>query len=421
MAQILQPYEIAIVNYNLEVPETFNDLFYSLERLSGTVDDVFSRIERRLADEKARVTQINTRVATCQSKVNLVRGSNRATTVFSTAKFPAPKQLPLYPSLFSQVTDMPNPCRSAEDEKQYLIAESKRCAATNDALSEDLYLILGRLNSHGTEMERTEFIMEDEGVGGLPAIVPGVGSLLLFNSNINPYKDYQSHDNLSHSGRSKSDELEQRKTLANAPKTLVAGDALPDIDALDLTFKPELGDMASLALPTNLPLDFLADINYQGEALPSIAPSAKKADYSLPQITNGGYSSNPSAKQPKQQFASSSVPPAPPADSSGPPPPPPSGGPPPPPPPGPASAAMEAGPPPPPPPPAMDTGPPPPPPPSTGDDGDFAAPSAAGPPAGGPMSFLDSIKGMSVTNLRSKEEAQLQERKTAKQVRRQPT
>jgi hypothetical protein len=58
--------------------------------------------------------------------------------------------------------------------------------------------------------------------------------------------------------RTKEVEEEMNKVLASAPKTLISGDALPDIAALDLTFRPEMGVHATLELPSNLPLDFLA-------------------------------------------------------------------------------------------------------------------------------------------------------------------
>jgi hypothetical protein len=38
--------------------------------------------------------------------------------------------------------------------------------------------------------------MEDAGLGSLPAFVASVSSLLLFNSKINPYKNYATLDNL---------------------------------------------------------------------------------------------------------------------------------------------------------------------------------------------------------------------------------
>ena len=44
--------------------------------------------------------------------------------------------------------------------------------------------------------------MEEEGIGGLPHNIPSVGSLLLFNSNVNPYKNYVAdQDNLLSTGR----------------------------------------------------------------------------------------------------------------------------------------------------------------------------------------------------------------------------
>lgn len=189
---------------------------------------------------------------------------------------------------------------------------------------------------------------------------------------------------------------------------------------------------ASPPLSSHSHLIILVDISFTGVDLPSIAPSAhSKANYNLPQITDGGYSSGPTAKQPKSAPppapGKSGPPPAPPSSSgAAPPPPPPPGGAPPPPP---GGAAAPPPPPPPggmpPPPPtggAAAGGPPPAPPaappaaPSGGDyDIDESEPSerpaAAG---GGAPSFLDAIKGMSVSKLRSKEESAVAAQKIMK-------
>lgn len=106
MAQILQPYKAPIAYGDLSQAETLGDIFFALESLSGTIEDIFARMEKRIADEKRRVNQVKARVSTCKGKVDLVKGSNKATTVFSTAKFPAPKSLPAYPTLFSQLTEV---------------------------------------------------------------------------------------------------------------------------------------------------------------------------------------------------------------------------------------------------------------------------------------------------------------------------
>jgi WAS protein family homolog 1 len=74
--------------------------------LSNTVDDVFSRIEKRVTEERNRVGKVNDRVATCNGKIALVRGTNKATTVFSTARFPAQKRLPSMHSLFGVLEEV---------------------------------------------------------------------------------------------------------------------------------------------------------------------------------------------------------------------------------------------------------------------------------------------------------------------------
>ncbi len=84
----------------------------------------------------------------------------------------------------------------------YLPAEPHAFIVGNKELSGDLQDIVQRLNTYNTDIVRVEFVMEDSGLGPLPHVVPSVGSMLLFNSNINPYKDYQTLDNLISAGRS---------------------------------------------------------------------------------------------------------------------------------------------------------------------------------------------------------------------------
>eukprot|EP01038_Epipyxis_sp_PR26KG_P005982 gene5982-8238_t len=427
MAQILQPYRVPIVYDDLTEEETLQDVFYALDNLSGTIKDVFNKIDKRITEEKNRVNHINNRVSVCKSKVDKVKGSNQAITVFSTSKFPAPKELPSYPTLFSQMNEMPSPYRDVVDDVIYLPATANKSILINRELQSEVQDIMLRINTYNTDLERVEFIMEDQGIGPIPRSTMTVGSLLLFNSNINLYKEYQTQDNLVSAGRQKSVEDEVTKGLGSAPSTMLSGDALPDIQALDLTFKPSMGEMSSLALPTNLPLDFLANIQFSGVDLPSIAPSSHaKANYSLPQITDGGLSYAPTTKQPKQ----TSAPPLPPSSNTNA-----NNAPPPPPPPPPPSTNIStsnnnpqqqtSAPPPPPPPKPM---PPPPPvnsnmplPPSSTinnnqeeeePEEDNNASSGSAPR----NNLLDAIKGMSVSKLRSKEESAMAAAKVQKKV-----
>lgn len=103
MAQVItHSYQVSQAPNDLEQPEALLDVFHSLEHLNNIVTDIFQHIDKRLQEEQLRVTEIKKRVGVCQQKVQKIKGSKQAITVFSTAKFPAPKVLPSYPTLFSQ-------------------------------------------------------------------------------------------------------------------------------------------------------------------------------------------------------------------------------------------------------------------------------------------------------------------------------
>lgn len=178
------------------------DALHSLGKLISTVDSIFHKIEARLSDERNRLTSVNNRILNCQHKVHQIKGSNKATTVYSTSKFPASKTLPsFYSTLTSEANDALSPYREAVDDVQYFPLLPKHSVVNNPELNNEVITILGRLNSYGTDMERIEFIIEEQGLGKLPEYIPSVGSLLLFNSDINLYNDYQTQDNLVTTGR----------------------------------------------------------------------------------------------------------------------------------------------------------------------------------------------------------------------------
>ncbi len=74
-------------------------------------------------------------------------------------------------------------------------------ALGNTELTADLNDIITRINSTGTELQRVEMIMEDHGLGPIPQSMSSIGSIMLFNSDINLYEGYQTLDNLVTAGR----------------------------------------------------------------------------------------------------------------------------------------------------------------------------------------------------------------------------
>ena len=187
MAHIIQPYDIGLVGADVAQAEVYMDIFYSLERLSSTFDDLFARIEKRTSEERYRVAQINARIEACEKKVLAITGRTTSTTIFSTSKYPAPKILPPFPSLINTSTNMMPAYREADDKTHYTYSDSKRAIVGNAQYLNDVDLYISRINSSNSDMKRIEFIMEEEGIGHLPRYIETVGSLLLFNSQTNPY------------------------------------------------------------------------------------------------------------------------------------------------------------------------------------------------------------------------------------------
>lgn len=187
MSQVLQPYDQFLASADLSIDQTLSDVFFSLEKLNEIFSSVSSRVSKRIDDETARIKLINDRIGICQGKAQAVCGfTSKATTVHSTAKFPGPKQLPPSITLFSTLNKLGSAVPEPEDDVVYIPAEPKKSAAMNAELTEELYTIFGVLNLVGSEPDRVEFLMEEKGLGSLPSFIPSVGSLLLFNSNINP-------------------------------------------------------------------------------------------------------------------------------------------------------------------------------------------------------------------------------------------
>ena len=91
--------------------------------------------------------------------------------------------------------------RPIDEEKQYCPASDGDSVLVNPELAADIQDILTRINACGQEMKRVEMIMEDNGLGTIPRTLHSVSSIMLFNSNINVFANYQALDNLETAGR----------------------------------------------------------------------------------------------------------------------------------------------------------------------------------------------------------------------------
>ena len=93
-------YALPTVFQDLKDPQVRLDLCSSLQQLDTVITDVFAHIKERADVERERLQKVNDRIAACQGKINALRGSTKATTVFSTSKYPVSGKLPALKTLF---------------------------------------------------------------------------------------------------------------------------------------------------------------------------------------------------------------------------------------------------------------------------------------------------------------------------------
>lgn len=110
MASVTPAHQLPVLYNDLQPAESLHDVLHTLDHLSYIVNEIFTRVDTRIEQERLRITQIKHRVAVCGQKVSQIKGSKQAITVFSTAKFPAPKSLPAYPTLFGEIDEVSIHC-----------------------------------------------------------------------------------------------------------------------------------------------------------------------------------------------------------------------------------------------------------------------------------------------------------------------
>lgn len=353
-----QAYALPVIFQDLRQEEALLQMFDSLQFLENTVNDVYDRISKRVANERGRISAVTNRLAGAKEKLAVMKGNTKTTTVFSPPKYPAPKRLEDFAPLYNTI----NPESKVVHPDYDLDEDAEGIRLARRQASQDFEFLV-QMNSEEPESD------PQVGLGRLPKYVPSVSSLLLFNTSENPYKEFKLYDNTA--GEDFQKQAEAEKSIAGGLKEM---DFLGH-DREDEGFKPAHRPAPEIPFPSMLPGLDSAEMNWKLEdiahELPDIHPSMVKNN--LPALPPPASTVNaadmpdlPAVEAPPApaQAQESAPPPAPTPPPPAPTPPPPA---PTPPPPGPAETATDAA-----------DAPPPPPPPPMGKGG------KKGPPPGGP-------------------------------------
>eukprot|EP00656_Telonema_subtile_P047623 TRINITY_DN5488_c0_g1_i1.p1 TRINITY_DN5488_c0_g1~~TRINITY_DN5488_c0_g1_i1.p1 ORF type:complete len:195 (-),score=42.91 TRINITY_DN5488_c0_g1_i1:70-654(-) len=175
-----QAYGIPVIFQDLRQEEALLQMFDSLEMLDKTLGDVYDKISTRVTVECGRVARVRQRLAVAKEKLTLIKGNEKATTVFSPAKYPAPKLLtdfvPMYNSI-NPLSRIVHPDYDLDDDVEMISRGARKPQEDFD--------FLRRLTAAEPELDRKQ------GLGRLPSYLPTVSSLLLFNTSENPYKEFR--------------------------------------------------------------------------------------------------------------------------------------------------------------------------------------------------------------------------------------
>eukprot|EP00048_Salpingoeca_helianthica_P023862 m.27787 g.27787 ORF g.27787 m.27787 type:complete len:487 (-) comp9040_c0_seq1:105-1565(-) len=407
-----QLFSVPVVPSDLRHQESILQLIDALEQLEAVATSVFTRIENRVGQNRGRLNSLTTRVNTAHGAVQKLVGTRNATTVFSSWKYPASDYVAKRTPLYYGAVAPPSALHAN-------VVEEKLARPDDTQLTEKGQFFNIELRARRRrDLEITEDEENCEGLGGLPKQLPSVSSLLLFNTNDNPYKKYVTADPLLGAvARTRDAVEEEQKKLAAAPQSILAGENYQHYEGEAFRYVPAMGSLPQIEAPAVLPdLPGVADLLFTTDLSSSaIAPSLPGlAGVTLPDLalpTAGpppppGAAPPPPPSGPPPPPSSGAPPPPPPPNLSGPPPPPPpplpSGAPPPPPPPG--------------PPPPMSGPPPPPPPPLAGTQAPLDLPDVGGDAApsggdGGRNALLESIRSSSLKRLRPANERKVERKK----------
>ena len=145
---------------------------------------------------------------------------------------------------------------------------------------------------------------------GHPPTLRSVSDLLLFNTNINMYRSHDAtvdslnNDSVDDDDKYIHDYKEDEIILSDAPISVTDGDSLPIVAVNEIGFKPTLGPVPELQLPSELPeLSMAADISWKDDSnnaqMTTIAPSAMAEalpdlDFSVGSVNDShGHSDDP--------------------------------------------------------------------------------------------------------------------------------
>ncbi|KAK5602162.1 WASH complex subunit 1 [Crenichthys baileyi] len=261
-----QVYSVPLIQPELRREEAVLQIADALLYLEVISTDIFRRVSESVEKNRRQLQSVSDRIRLAQARVDKIKGSKKATKVFSSAKYPAPDRLQDYSSIFTGATDPSSLTRPRHK------IQNKLRPFDEKAWQEKLTYFPVCVSNKKKSEDETE-----EGLGSLPRNISSVSSLLLFNTTENLYKKYVFLDPLAGAVTKTHQtlEIEKEQKPFDAPLSITTREQLERQTAESYFYVPDLGQVPEIDVPSYLPdLPGIADdLSYSADLGPGFAPS----------------------------------------------------------------------------------------------------------------------------------------------------
>ncbi|XP_077487093.1 WASH complex subunit 1-like [Amblyomma americanum] len=292
-----QPYEAHLIPSDLRHDECILQVADSLDHLGKIANAILDGLQERLNEYKGRLQSIQARADLARTKISAIRGSSKATKVFSSYKFPAGD-----PDAAQELAVSLPPVPL---EPSRIRIRSQHLAPDERMLKEKLQFFNVRPPAKANLSATKPAWQNEEGLGRLPDSTESIGSLLLFNTGENPYTRYVQRDPLVGAKRTapRAEEASTGPNLLGAAPASMSGTGQRGTSQEGFLYSPGMGQVPQMDVPAALPdLPGVADdLSYSEDLGPSIAPSW------LPELPE--VSSDSSAPPPLPDVGAADLPP----------------------------------------------------------------------------------------------------------------
>lgn len=178
MVKVNRETYIPLLPYDLGYEETVLQLIKSLDCLDKVVEGVYEQVRCNISSRKSEIVKLSDRLNDVADKVHRLSNTKKSIQVCSSSKYPAAHGQKDYE--YSYDFDIKS------DIVDNIRVAHQICASRDPADKLKFYRAVG----DNIQLSKNKDVCSTRGLGGLPDNIKHVNSLLLFNSNVNLYKNY---------------------------------------------------------------------------------------------------------------------------------------------------------------------------------------------------------------------------------------